>query len=222
MPDLPQPGQLVANDDGTRVQCHVCGRWFAVLGVHVARAHGMLGDEYREEFGLNRGTKLASPAMRARYAVLFGERITKSQPPVNPLLNAPPERIAVGRQRPKRLQARRNLSEQQERFQAEHPNPKTPRFPRIRAQHPELEAGPRRLAELHRDPEWRAKWLLRGRRASVLTDEQILFVRGQSGRETRRALAGRLGVSVDVISKVWRGDLRPLSELLATVNADGP
>ena len=216
MTNLPPPGQLVADVDGARVQCHVCGGWYPMLGVHVARKHGMTGDEYREEFGLNRTTRLCSPALRAKYSVLFGERITSVQLAVNPLLNAPPERIALGRHRPQRLQSRKHLSARQHEFQSTHARPKERRpSPPAPERTAGLQAGPRRLAELHKDPAWRAEWLLRVRRASALTDEQILYVRARAGHETRGALAGQLGVSADTISKVWRGDLRPLRELLA-------
>jgi predicted transcriptional regulator len=34
-----------------KVQCHLCGRWYRQLGVHLRR-HGLTADEYRREIGL--------------------------------------------------------------------------------------------------------------------------------------------------------------------------
>ena len=57
---LPPSGQLLVDDDGTRVCCHVCGRWFGFLPVHI-RTHGMDSNDYKERYGLARGLALASP-----------------------------------------------------------------------------------------------------------------------------------------------------------------
>ena len=43
-----------------RAMCHLCGRWFKSVGVHVAQRHGMTADEYREAFSLMKGTALVS------------------------------------------------------------------------------------------------------------------------------------------------------------------
>jgi ROS/MUCR transcriptional regulator protein len=214
-PDLPPAGQLVASDDGTRVQCHICGRWYAVLGIHAAKAHGMGRDQYREEFGLNRSTGLCSPAKRAEFRDLRSELLSAVRPEVNRLFTLTPEQRNVGRHRPKRLQTRTALGEKQRAHQEEHPQLRRERAPK--PTRPGLEHGPRRLAELHQDPAWRARWMVKVRHASILTDDQILYVRSQDGKATRSALAAELGVSGDVISKVWRGDLRPMSELLAAL-----
>lgn len=53
-----QPGVLAS--DGDLVQCHLCGRWFHGLNQHVMKKHGMSCDDYRREFGLNRGQPLVS------------------------------------------------------------------------------------------------------------------------------------------------------------------
>ena len=50
----------VLETDGERVQCHICGRWYRHLGSHAWHSHGMTADEYREEYGLNRGQILVS------------------------------------------------------------------------------------------------------------------------------------------------------------------
>jgi predicted transcriptional regulator len=72
---LPPPGRLVADVDGARVQCHLCGRFYAKLGYHVSQRHGMDPDEYREQFGLNRGTPLASPALSQKLSHIHREHL---------------------------------------------------------------------------------------------------------------------------------------------------
>ena len=51
----------VARDDDGRVCCHLCGRWFVALGIHV-KVHGYTADAYRCAMGLlsSRGL-VASP-----------------------------------------------------------------------------------------------------------------------------------------------------------------
>ena len=41
-----------------KLQCHLCGKWFRGLSVHVVVKHGWTADDYREEFGLNRHQSL--------------------------------------------------------------------------------------------------------------------------------------------------------------------
>ncbi|AHY48418.1 ROS/MUCR transcriptional regulator protein (plasmid) [Rubrobacter radiotolerans] len=53
----------VLASDGERVQCHVCGRWYAHLGAHVRMKHDMEADEYKREFGLMSKTGLISPEL---------------------------------------------------------------------------------------------------------------------------------------------------------------
>lgn len=50
-------GVLVYDEDG-RQQCHVCGRFWRGLGMHVTK-HGLTADGYREEFGLLSSQPLA-------------------------------------------------------------------------------------------------------------------------------------------------------------------
>lgn len=57
-------GVLATSSDGQNVQCHVCGQWFASLGIHVNK-HGMDAAEYRAYFGLAVTRTLDSPK-RAR------------------------------------------------------------------------------------------------------------------------------------------------------------
>jgi predicted transcriptional regulator len=39
-------------DDGDKVQCLVCGEWFAHLGSHTNHSQCLTADEYRQGFGL--------------------------------------------------------------------------------------------------------------------------------------------------------------------------
>lgn len=47
-----------------KVECHICGKWLRGLNNHVLRTHGWTVDEYREEFGLNRGQGLICQGTR--------------------------------------------------------------------------------------------------------------------------------------------------------------
>ncbi len=49
-----------------KLQCHLCGKWFRGLGVHVVVAHGWTADDYREEFGLNRQQALICEGTREK------------------------------------------------------------------------------------------------------------------------------------------------------------
>jgi hypothetical protein len=68
-------GELEFVDDGTRVRCHLCGEAFRLLSATHLRGHEWTPAQYREAFGLNRGTALCAPAVseqrrvagRARY-----------------------------------------------------------------------------------------------------------------------------------------------------------
>lgn len=82
-------GVLVRDPDSARVCCHLCGRWFTLLGAHV-RVHGHTPDTYRELVGLCRTRALAattlSDRLRKRQRLAYEE-----QPAVR-------ERLAPGQQ----------------------------------------------------------------------------------------------------------------------------
>jgi hypothetical protein len=156
--ELPPPGRLIADVDGARIQCHLCGRFYAKLGYHVSRGHGMDPDEYREQFGLNRGTPLASPAPSQKLSIILGEHLISMQPAVNPVTTATAEQRSQWRRKPgTRLQARQAIGDGQRRYQEEHPQPRKARPPRITKEEAR-ERGRKRIAELRQDPEWRAEW----------------------------------------------------------------
>lgn len=52
----------VLADDGEKVQCHVCGKWFKRIGGHHLKLHGLDVFGYREKYGLNRRCPLSSTA----------------------------------------------------------------------------------------------------------------------------------------------------------------
>lgn len=68
--------------DGERVQCHWCGKWYKRLIGHLKPAHGISAREYKEHYGLNRGTPLeATELTKTRsdvaYAVLDIEKVSE-------------------------------------------------------------------------------------------------------------------------------------------------
>lgn len=54
-------GVLLQSEDRTKVQCHLCGRWFKALFLHI-KVHEITAREYKEKFGLNYTTGLLSDA----------------------------------------------------------------------------------------------------------------------------------------------------------------
>ena len=65
-PKLPPIGVLLIDDDGSRIQCHVCGDWYINLAQHAYLKHGLPAHMYKEQAGLNHSTKLMSPNYRDR------------------------------------------------------------------------------------------------------------------------------------------------------------
>ena len=58
------PGRLLIDTGSGRLCCHLCGDWFAALGIHV-RVHGHTAGSYRIAMSLPSGTVLAArPARR--------------------------------------------------------------------------------------------------------------------------------------------------------------
>ncbi|MBV5324400.1 MAG: MucR family transcriptional regulator [Rhodospirillaceae bacterium] len=57
---------MTASEDGAKVQCHACGRWFGALNTHI-KTHGLDGDAYKEAFGLPRTASMLPPSTQERY-----------------------------------------------------------------------------------------------------------------------------------------------------------
>lgn len=52
------------NNNPGLIQCLECGRWFAAIGSHLVRSHGMTAREYRRRHDLPASHKLASDNLR--------------------------------------------------------------------------------------------------------------------------------------------------------------
>lgn len=103
----PAYGQYgVLASDGERVQCHICGRWYISLANHVYPAHGILADEYREQFGLNYTRGLIGEDLRDRKS-RYGKWQYKTYGPTPGFESHPPtpEAIAKIKGRPQREEA---------------------------------------------------------------------------------------------------------------------
>jgi hypothetical protein len=57
-------GAILTTLDGSKIQCHICGDVFSMLGPHILAAHGMNVVDYRDRFDLARTTKLISETRR--------------------------------------------------------------------------------------------------------------------------------------------------------------
>lgn len=60
---LPPRGEIVFDEAGERVQCHVCGSWLKALNAHL-RLHGLDASTYKEAYDLNRTASLWPPALK--------------------------------------------------------------------------------------------------------------------------------------------------------------
>jgi transposase-like protein len=67
-------GRLEFVDDGRRVVCHLCATPFRLLSTSHLRRHGWTPSEYREAFGLNRGTPLCAPEESERRRAIGVDR----------------------------------------------------------------------------------------------------------------------------------------------------
>ena len=64
---LPPIGAMEYNEDGSKVRCHACGRWFSALNMHL-RTHGLDKHSYKETYGLKRTASLLPPIVAEKYA----------------------------------------------------------------------------------------------------------------------------------------------------------
>lgn len=63
---LPPMGAMKYSEDGTKVRCHACGRWFGALNTHL-RMHDLDQASYKEAYGLKRTASLLPPATADKY-----------------------------------------------------------------------------------------------------------------------------------------------------------
>jgi len=59
-------GCLLNTIDGSKVQCHVCGKLYISLQAHAVQAHKLNSRDYREKFDLTHSTALVSEEERER------------------------------------------------------------------------------------------------------------------------------------------------------------
>lgn len=64
-------GALVYDKTEEFTQCHTCGYFYKHLGKHIRQSHAMSSDEYKEEYGLMKGTSLFATNTRTRYVQAF-------------------------------------------------------------------------------------------------------------------------------------------------------
>lgn len=65
-PSLPARGKMTYSVDGSRVQCHTCGKWLGSLNAHL-RLHGLDARAYKELYDLPRTASLLPPVTQDRY-----------------------------------------------------------------------------------------------------------------------------------------------------------
>jgi len=71
------PGHLAYDPVSETLLCHLCGRSLRNLAQHVRLSHGLLADEYRALVGLNRQTRLITPALSARLREVTAPRTAR-------------------------------------------------------------------------------------------------------------------------------------------------
>jgi hypothetical protein len=57
-------GLLVEDSTSGKLQCHICGRWFEQMSIHLKNIHSLNCKEYKIKFGLLQSTALKSKKMR--------------------------------------------------------------------------------------------------------------------------------------------------------------
>jgi Probable Zinc-ribbon domain/ROS/MUCR transcriptional regulator protein len=78
-------GQVPYDPDEDRVQCHLCGEWFRVVGgLHLRRKHGWTISQYRDAFGLLKGEPTCSRGVSEKLRQYTSARIAAGElmPPV--------------------------------------------------------------------------------------------------------------------------------------------
>lgn len=147
---LPFATPGILEDDGERVRCGVCGRWFRSLGMHARSAHGVAAADYRMLAGLNKGTALVSAASAERYRAAGGARLDAIRPAVNPVMTADADQRRAWGAGPRAAQMRREASARETDRFARAPKPRRrgaarqPTEPRTADHAARISAGHRR------------------------------------------------------------------------------
>ena len=90
-----EAGTLEVDPVDGRVRCHICGRYYVSLAIHVVMKHHLPLDEYRDLVGLNRGTSLVSSDLAEKFRTSGGrlfERLRAEGKSTG--FDADPERLA--------------------------------------------------------------------------------------------------------------------------------
>lgn len=110
---LPPIGEVIADADGERIQCHICGEFYRGLNSHIRMSHSMSADWYRQTYGLARGQSLLSPQAQARQRELALAKqragLLKSQPP-----GANPRMAGIDMRLQSRVAASRNSAKRKQ------------------------------------------------------------------------------------------------------------
>jgi len=68
------------NKENGKAKCHLCGRWFLNVGLHIARGHKIDCAKYREMFGLSRHYPLCGEEFSSRQRKNHSERLKQYIP----------------------------------------------------------------------------------------------------------------------------------------------
>lgn len=58
-------GVIMYDDAEDKVQCHICGKYYSLLGKHVSATHNMTTEDYKIEYGLSLGVALCGTGISA-------------------------------------------------------------------------------------------------------------------------------------------------------------
>lgn len=206
-PDLPPIGAVLFDDDGSRIQCHVCGAFMVRLPSHIRRLHGLNADQYKEQFGLARTTPLWSPQASAAMRIKNSDHLNRIRPPsseIPPLpKEKPPRRLEVRIAHKQRLLARNELTREEREARKK---PKAPAKPpsqlieEFKARSPKMREA---LAFKMQDPDARARKSAKLRAAHRrITPEQEQEIWDQRHSQTQTALAKAYGTSKKTVRRI--------------------
>ena len=202
-PQLPPLGILIADDDGERLQCHVCGAFWRGLVYHVRQSHYLDAATYRETYGLNRTAVLVSPALQASLRIIHAARLDAIRPDGRIMDYITIEDVRAISGQPRRLQMRLKRSAD---AQAQPRRPKRPRpAPMPVAERVKLATAAK--AELLKDPTWHAEWQARireGKRLRAgLTLAQEQEIRTLKGAVSKAEIKRRFHIGLRTIRRLW-------------------
>lgn len=72
-------GAVLQTADGSKIQCHICGKLFRSLASHLTAAHKVSAKEYRKSYGIAHNTALVSDQERVVRADRFNEMVASGK-----------------------------------------------------------------------------------------------------------------------------------------------